>query len=66
MGSKDHGVIFKPDKMMDIKNFLDADFVGDWSNTMADNAGRWDKWILGWKIEFKIELKVWVLKFVQN
>jgi hypothetical protein len=39
VGTKDKGIIFKPDKTKGIECFVDADFAGAWNQADSDDAG---------------------------
>ena len=36
-GTKEHGIIFKPDKKKGLELFVDAEFAGNWKNADEDN-----------------------------
>ena len=38
LGTKDRGVIFKPDTSMGVQYYVDANFAGGWTKADADNA----------------------------
>ena len=38
LGTKDRGVVFKPDISLGVQCYVDADFAGGWARADADNA----------------------------